>query len=868
MARIRSSGAHAGSHRARRSSPPEREGPAGQAWVRGTREVAGRVRGLGARWGSGGDDPPDQAPPEEPQPLPGLPESPLPRRSPSGQGPPGQWEGSQDGLRQQSQPAAGQRGSGQAGDGYPDAGYPPARQSAGYRNSAPVAPASRRPGQPEDRAVRTGQNPGQAPGSGAGGPAGGTGGSGPGQAGDLWQPARQLHGSGRQAGLRPPADKLAAGPLIMELRAATRSFSAWAAGTSAVRLARTHMNRRRTIALIGAVVVLGISLLLGWASPEPEAETTVQQFLLAWQAGHYQNAAALTNGKSSAVAAQLQASYRQLGAADLALTMGHISQHGRTAQASFGASFDLGRGGPPWVYQGHFTLHRHGSSWKVDWSPSVIVPALRPGYRLAVVTTVPPRAQLLDQTGRPLARRSQVYQVGVRPGELKHPEVTGQALARAVGSPQLGEEMTEQIQTAPADDYLELVMLQPATYHRLKGALDKVTGLKVRTGSARLFDSIAPAVAGSVGTETAPILQANGVPYRPGTTIGLSGLQEAYQRRLAGTPTTRVVLENAAGRQIAVLQRWQGSTGLPVRTTISGVAQRAADGVVGSLSDSAAIVAVRPSGQILAVAQHQVAGMPAVSPLDGRYRPGQAFTIVSTAALLADGGVKPDTQTLCHRSNVVGSERFVNEPAEPDLGPAPLFSEDFAHACATAFTGLALNLKAAALSSTASKFGIGQHWTLPGDLPAFAGTGPAGSDAAQLAANSIGIGSVRVSPLGMALAVGVVQSGSWHPPALITSPANQQVQESAAFQTDIVSQLRSLMRAAVRNGAARAANVRGSAVYGQVGSAPLGQHGLWANWFVGYNGNVAFAVLSFDKSPSNSPAALAGRFVRALHARL
>lgn len=836
--------------------------------------MAGRVRGLGGRKGTDAADP-QQLPPEEPQqarPPADPPRQPLPRRSPTGQGPPGPWDDDQDPRDPgtAAEPPAAYRAAGPAADGDRDNGYPPRQPPAGYRG------AGQAPDGYQDPATRPGQPPAGYRGSGQAAdgyqPPGSSPGRTPagyrttGQPDSSWHSGQRPPDGERQAGGRPPAP-LAAGPLILELRAATRSFSAWAVGTPAVRLARTHLSRRRAIALIAVVAVLGIGSLLGWASPQPEAETTVQQFLLAWQSGQYRTAAALTDGSTSAVAAQLQQAYRQLGAADLALSMRHISQHGRTAQASFGASFDLGRGGAPWAYQGHFALHRIGSSWKVDWSPSVIVPALRPGDRLAVVTTVPPRAQLLDQSGKPLARRSPIYQLGVRPDQLKHPELTALALARAVDSPALSEQMTEQIQTAPGSEFLELVTLQPATYHRLSGALGRVPGLIVRTGSARLFDSIAPAVAGSVGTEIAPILQANGVPYRPGTTIGLSGLQQAYQHRLAGTPTTQVVLENAAGRQVAVLQRWQGSSGSPLRTTITAVAQRAADGVVGSLPQSAAIVAIRPAtSQILAVAEHQGSGMPAISPLDGRYEPGQAFTIVSSAALLADG-INPDTPTLCRSSNEIGSQRFVNRPAEPNLGRQPLFSKAFAHSCATAFTALALNLKAADLSSTATKFGIGRHWLLPGDLPVFAGTPPAGSGAAQLAANSIGTGSVRVSPLGMALAAGVVQSGSWHQPAVITSASAQPVQESAAFRTNVVSQLRALMRGAVRDGAARAANVRGSAVYGQVGSAPVGQHGLWANWFVGFAGNVAFAVLSFDKSPSDSAAALGGRFVRAMHTR-
>ncbi len=122
---------------------------------------------------------------------------------------------------------------------------------------------------------------------------------------------------------------------------------------------------------------------------------------------------------------------------------------------------------------------------------------------------------------------------------------------------------------------------------------------------------------------------------------------------------------------------------------------------------------------------------------------------------------------------------------------------------------------------------------------------------------------MRVSPLDMALAAGVVQSGSWHPPLLVTDPPDPGLRPRAAFGLQVVSRLRSLMRGVVRNGAGKAAGSRGSVVYGQVGSAPAGKR-LRANWFVGYYSDVAFAVLVLARSASVPAAPLAGRFVRAL----
>jgi cell division protein FtsI/penicillin-binding protein 2 len=604
----------------------------------------------------------------------------------------------------------------------------------------------------------------------------------------------------------------------------------------------------------------------GGFSPAPSAEPTVQAFLLAWQNGQYRKAAAMTTGAPALVARSLSVIFSQLDAVEDTLRIGPISQHGNSATAYYYASVNLGRGGLPWTYRGRLSLRRAGATWKVVWSPSVVVPGLGAGQRLAIQTAMPRRAPLLGATGKPLALPSKVYVLGVWPGRLRRPRATADALARATGlNP---EQVLGQITAAPLDSYLELARLQPAAYRRISARrLHKVPGLIVTAKTMRLFRSIAPMVTGSVGTETASVLRQAGTPYRPGTTVGLSGLQQAFQRTLTGTPTTEVVIESRTGHRLRVLRRWPGHRGTPVRTTIVPAVQEAADGALRGLPDSATIVAIRAgTGSMLAVARHKAGGLPAIQPLDGRYRPGQAFTIISTAALL-DHGFHVATPIPCTSTNRVGGEVFSNDPTEPYLGAQPPFSTDFAHACRTAFAGLSLQLSSKELTSAASRFGIGADWRLP--LQHFDGLMPAPAGGAQIAEDTIGGGSVRVSPLDMALAAGVVQSGTWHPPSLVTSPPDPGLRPRT-LDAGVVGTLRRLMRTTVTSGAGAKADIgksAGAAVYGQVGSASVGQAGrhVHADWFVGFRGTVAFAVLVFTKKPaSGAAAALAGRFARLL----
>jgi cell division protein FtsI/penicillin-binding protein 2 len=620
---------------------------------------------------------------------------------------------------------------------------------------------------------------------------------------------------------------------------------------------------RLKLVVAAAVAVVAVAGFISGLSGDASAEPTVQAFLLAWGQGQYRMAAGMTTGEPGAVATSLRTAYQQLGAAAFYLSMGRITQGHGAAVARFGASIDLGQDGAPWNYQGLLRLRKTGGGWKVVWSPSVINPGLRPGLRLAVVSAMPARAPLLDAAGHPLAVSSTAYVAEVTPGRLASPEVTATAFGQVTGLD--SGQVLGVILAAPRSAVLKLLTLDPASYAKLSSGLSHVPGLAVHPVSERLFGSEASDVTGSVGTEASLALREQGVAYRPGSTMGESGLQEVFQRQLAGSPATEVIAEDGAGRQEAVLARWPGHPGTAVQTTIDSTVQGAAATAIAGQAASAAIIAVQTStGHILAAADQAVPGLPRVDPFAGHYQPGQAFTIVSTDALLS-GGLKLNSPIPCTSSNDVGGQTFTNVPAEPALGAQPPFSTDFAQACGTAFAGLSRTINARQLAASAAAFGLGALWKLP--LTAFAGSVRVSGSDAGLAAATIGEGGVEVSPLGMALVAAGVDSGIRRPPVLVTDPPDPGLTPMAVSGAQTVGSLRALMRSTVQSGAAQLANLRGAPVYGQVGTAPaVPGSRLWASWFVGYRGDVAFAVLELSKSPSTSAVPLGAAFLAGLPA--
>ena len=609
-----------------------------------------------------------------------------------------------------------------------------------------------------------------------------------------------------------------------------------------------------------AVSILALSLIGGCAA-EPSAEPTVRSFLLAWEQGRYWDAAGYTTGTRGAVANELRGAYRQLGAAALFLSMGMITVNGGRANARFFASVDLGQDGAPWRYQGAMTLARVGNDWKIQWSPAVINPHLGRGLRFAVVTQVPDRALVLDSDGAPLIRNSAAYVLGVRPDQLHNPRRTASQFANVTNLDP--NQVLAQIATAPPNQFQQLLTLRPSSYEQLRHRLSRIAGLQVHRVDLRLFSSAAQGIVGTVGTENAAVLHQEGLPYHPGMTVGGSGLEQVYQHRLVGTPTTEVVVENGQGHVVSVLQRWQGVQPSPVQTTIDAHLQKAAVAAVRSVPDAAAIVAVQAStGRIVAVSGHSANGrkMSAAAALAGRYPPGEAFTIVSTAALLANRSISPSTEIPCAATKNVGGVNFTNDRPERGLGAQPPFRADFAQGCGTAFAGLSRLLTPSQLTSAAEKFGLGAHWQLP--LPSFSGSVPRPGNDAQQAAVTIGEGGASVSPLAMALVAAEVDSGSWHRPILVTVPPDPAKVSVAPFAPGLIDSVRSLMRGTVSSGAAHVANLHGSQVFGQVGSAPIGSGRTWANWFVGFRGDIAFAVLTLGQRGSSTAAPVGARFLQ------
>jgi cell division protein FtsI/penicillin-binding protein 2 len=623
------------------------------------------------------------------------------------------------------------------------------------------------------------------------------------------------------------------------------------------------MCRRYARTLIALTVVTAIaSACSSVTAPAPSrAEPVAARFLAAWAAGRVADAAALTDSASAA-----ESGLGAFGAAvgvRPALSVGGTEVVGETATTSYRLGWPVAGPADPWEYDSSLTLTRDGERWRVHWDPRLVHPRWRTGDRLESTRDLPERAPILDRTGAPLFRRTGTVTIGVEPRRVRDVRALAATLARVLG----GEGVTAaavrgDVARAKPDAFVPVVTLRLGAYEAVKPRIHALPGTVFRTGTRVLAvdRDFAQPLLGRVGEATAEILAEAGPAYRPGDSLGTSGLQRTLNTTLAGTPAYRLTTVDSTGATGAVLASIPAVPGRPVRTTLEPAVQRAAERALAGLRQNAAVVAVRPStGAVLAVAQ--TAAVPYDIALAGRYPPGSTFKIVTTTALLGEGVVAPGTTVPCPATVTVGGKTFQNSDRF-DLGPVPL-RRAFARSCNTTFTTLASRLSPDALQRTAAAYGIGTPWRMP--VPSFAGSVPDPRDDVERAADAIGQGRVEVSPLTMALVAATVVRGRVPAPVLVegvaADPGTAPDVPAAALPA-----VRDLTRAVVTEGTARAlrhhpglAGKTGTAEYGT--ATPPRAH----SWFVGYLGDLAFAVFVGDGDSSGKPAVpVAGRFLTEL----
>jgi cell division protein FtsI/penicillin-binding protein 2 len=639
--------------------------------------------------------------------------------------------------------------------------------------------------------------------------------------------------------------------------------------------------RRWVVVAVVAVVVLAAAGGEAWWLLRPKArpDPVAAAYLEAWGRRDWPAMQARVAAPPADFAARHTAMLEALRVTGASFTPTTATVHDDRAEVPFQARLTL-RALGEWSYQGLLRLVRRDDRWRVDWSPAALHPDLAAGQRFQRTRTWPERAPILAADGSQLAGPGPTVTISVVGGRVKDPAQVADALVvhaqvpRAVARKALADAGRRPGQAVP------VVTLPQADYDLIRAAVHPVPGLSFEQAVGREYNGplTTRTLLGSVGPVTADDLKELGAPYQTGDQTGHgNGLEEAFERRLAGTPSGEVRLVGGDGRTVKVLHEFPGKDGQAVQTALDPRVQEAAEAALEPVAKPAALVAVRPStGALVAVVNTPFGGYNRA--LLGRYPPGSTFKVVTAAALLA-GGLRPGDPVDCPKEAKVGGRTFGNFEAEV-LGRIP-FSSAFANSCNTAFVQQAARrLDGQELVAGAARFGFGLDPS-PG-IPAVTSQVPPPSDQADLAAEAFGQGRVTASPLQMAMVAATVATGRWRQPHLVTGEAAASGGSDGSGSNDagaaepakapepldakVAGTLRTLMRQVVTEGTAADAGLPGK-VAGKTGTAefgtgdPLPTHA----WFIGFRGDLAFAVIVEDGGVGGRVAApAAARFLRSL----
>ncbi|MBO0818136.1 MAG: penicillin-binding protein, partial [Actinobacteria bacterium] len=366
-------------------------------------------------------------------------------------------------------------------------------------------------------------------------------------------------------------------------------------------------------------------------------------------------------------------------------------------------------------------------------------------------------------------------------------------------------------------------------------------GTRLDSAQAQQESGSVQMITGSVGPLTAAQAKQLGAPYKAGDMAGQGGIEQADERRLAGTPRTVIQLVDSHGNVQHQLASFAGKAGTPVKTSINMTVQQAASHAVASAnvgSKPVAMVAIRPStGEVLAVIDRP-GGFDRA--LQGTYPPGSTFKMI-TASALAEQGMRPSNPVPCPATIKIGGRTFHNYDYEK-LGTTNLLTA-FAVSCNTTFAQLgSQQLTGGKLAAMAQQFGFNTTPAL--GIPAALGHFTAPTDSTDLAADAFGQGEDIVNPLQLATVAGALGNGTWRSPRLVLDPAPAHIPPSHQLDPTVTSVLRPMMAAVVSQGTAAHVGFP-PGVYGKTGTAEYGNGPNPPShaWFAGYRGDLAFAVI-------------------------
>lgn len=361
--------------------------------------------------------------------------------------------------------------------------------------------------------------------------------------------------------------------------------------------------------------------------------------------------------------------------------------------------------------------------------------------RINLRLLAPPRGQVLDRTGAPLAVNQQNYRLVLLPEQVEKLDVLLKSLGAFVT---LSETDLKRIaRDFKTNDGLTAVLVADnLTWNQVATIslhMPELSGADIEVGEVRTYPygDVTAHVVGYVGPISPREKESgeNDDYIIPGFRIGKSGIEKEYDNELRGKPGNVQLEVNARGRVVRELARIDPVPGEDCRLTLDiGLQQMVQKRLENDLSASAVAMDVR-TGAVYALVSY-----PGFDPnlftyginqkdwdklntdeyvpllnkaLSGLYAPGSTFKIVTALAGLEAGVLNPKEPIYCPGFVDLGTHRF---HCWKKGGHGPVnFVQAMAGSCDCYFYEIGKRAGIDRLQATARRLGLGESTGI--DMP-------------------------------------------------------------------------------------------------------------------------------------------------------
>lgn len=508
---------------------------------------------------------------------------------------------------------------------------------------------------------------------------------------------------------------------------------------------------------------------------------------------------------------------------------------------------------------------KEDSTYKIDWSSSLIFKDLGDEDSINVTSTPAKRGNILDRSDNVLATIGKVMQIGIVPGNMENKEATIKDLASRLSISE--DTINKALNASWVKDDLFVPIKTIAYNEEDRDKFSDLKGVQVKVAQDRVYPygEACAHITGYIQNITAEELDKHaGEGYNQNSIIGKSGLEAIYEKELRGQDGYRISIKNDSSD--ATLLETDAKDGTNIKTTIDiNVQNKLYEKIK---NDAGAAVAMNPkTGEMLAMVSTPaynpndfVLGMSedawnAINndenqPLRNRfisaYTPGSTFKAITGAIGLETKTISADTEykkveNWKWQKDSSWGDYFVpttHEYSEPsNLEYAMVYSDNIF------FAQLADQIGTDKFTSYLKQLGFEEKMDFPYTIePSTYGSADDIKNEMTLSVSGFGQGKLQVSPVHLTdMYTAFVNDGNVVMPYLIYEDGAAKIWKKQVFSAENAKMMRDDLIQAMNKYGANPTKAGAKTGTAEIGDKEIG-------WITGIRDDIALTIMIDDTS--------------------